>query len=72
VGSRAISTSGPVVAPSSTAASGVMPSTGMASGIAVPPTCVSVLTRHATLIPGGYDYYLRQTTSSKSTYLPLR
>jgi hypothetical protein len=71
VGSGTTGTSGLVVAPSSTAASGVMPSTGTASGIVVPPTCVFVNTRHAASVPGGYDYYLRQATSPKSTYFPL-
>jgi hypothetical protein len=30
--------------------------TGTASGITVPSTCVSVITRHVTSVPGGYDY----------------
>jgi hypothetical protein len=33
-------------------ASDLTPSTGTASGIAVLPTCVSVITRHATSVPG--------------------
>jgi hypothetical protein len=42
----------------STTASGAMPTTGTTSGITVPSTCVSVITRHTTSVPGGYDYYM--------------
>jgi hypothetical protein len=65
-------TSGSVVAPSSTAASGAVPSTGTAYGITDPSTCASIITTYTPLVPGGYDYYLRQTASSRCTYPPLR
>jgi hypothetical protein len=45
-----------------------MPSTGTASGIVVPPTCVSVNTAYDVSI-GGYDYYSGQVASLQSTYL---
>jgi hypothetical protein len=63
---------GSVVAPSSTAISGVVPSTGTASGIAVPSTCAPVNTIHLISVPGGYDYYTGQTPPSWSTYLLLQ
>jgi hypothetical protein len=62
--SGAIGTSSPEVAPSSTSASGTTPSIATASGIAAPSTCASVITKHATSVLGGYDYYTGQTTSS--------
>jgi hypothetical protein len=34
----------------------VVLSIGTASGIAVPSTCVSVITRLVTSVPEGYDY----------------
>jgi hypothetical protein len=66
----AIGPSGPVVAPSSTSASGTAPSTGTASGIMAPSTCVSVITKHMKSVSGGYDYYSGQTASVQSMYLP--
>jgi hypothetical protein len=41
-----------IAAPASTSASGTTPSTGTASGIVVPPTCVSVNTRHTASVLG--------------------
>jgi hypothetical protein len=52
VGTGAIGTYGSVVAPSSVVAYGAVPSTGTASGIVVPSTCVSVITSHTTSVPG--------------------
>jgi hypothetical protein len=53
-------------------ASGTTPSTGTASGIAVPSTCAPVKTSHMISVSGGYDYYTGQTAPSWSTYLLLQ
>jgi hypothetical protein len=67
-----IGTFGPVAAPSSTSASGTTPPTSTASGIVVPSTCAPASTTHTMSVSGGYDYFMGQTASPKSTYLSLR
>jgi hypothetical protein len=54
-------------APSSTAASAVVPSTGTVSGITDPSTCASVIAMYTTLVPGGYDYYCRMDLPGPTT-----
>jgi hypothetical protein len=71
-GLRGYCTSGPVAAPPSISASGTTPPTGTASGIVVPSTCAPISTTHTTSVSGGYDDYMGQAASPKSTYLPLR
>jgi hypothetical protein len=62
---------GSVAAPVTTSASGTTPSTGTASGMVLPSTCVPVNTRHTVSVPGGHNYYLRWAASAQSTYLLL-
>jgi hypothetical protein len=78
VGSGATGTPGSVVAPSSKSAPGAVPSTGTASGIdrhcfrdRGPFDLCFCHHKPYDVSTWGYDFYLRHTTSSRCTYLPL-
>jgi hypothetical protein len=59
-GLGAIGGSGPEAALSSASASGRTPSIATTSEITDPSTCAFVITKHATSVPRGYDYYMRR------------
>jgi hypothetical protein len=48
-----------------------MPLIATASGITVPSTCVSITTKYAKSVSGGYDNYTGRTASAQSTHLQL-